>query len=278
MAFEHIEHTGGIDRKTPALLLAALQMILDTHTDMVFVKDVDLVYRAATSSFAKMVGKASVEEVLGRTDQELFGEELAELYTADDRKLLESGEHLLNYVEPITDENGKARYSSTSKYILTDENGETVGLMGVGRDISEEIRTQQRYQQEIESLYTLPADAYTATYIDITDWRLLGQRRQKTYGYCMPSFTTLESFVRFTQDAVQDPICEACAFYQDFNQQKLLSMRNSGIGYYSLEYLFCAEGSGKRWVYDELKFMTDPNTGHQCLMIVTRDVTSAKKA
>ena len=39
-------------------------MLLQTSSDMIFVKDANLVYRGASLSFAKVVGKASAEEII----------------------------------------------------------------------------------------------------------------------------------------------------------------------------------------------------------------------
>ena len=100
------------------LMKAAFEAMLESTMDMVFLKSTDLVYQAASMPFVKMVGKESVGEIIGRTDMEIFADkELAKRYVADDHKLLESEENLLDYMEPIADEDGQARYGSTSKYI-----------------------------------------------------------------------------------------------------------------------------------------------------------------
>ena len=54
------------------LLTEAFQAMLQSTKDMVFVKDADLVYVAASMSFVRMVGKTSVEEIVGHTDMEIF--------------------------------------------------------------------------------------------------------------------------------------------------------------------------------------------------------------
>ena len=50
----------------------AFQTLLDNTKDMMFVKDINLVYVAASMPFAKMVGKSSVEDIIGKTDFEIF--------------------------------------------------------------------------------------------------------------------------------------------------------------------------------------------------------------
>ena len=101
------------------LMGVAFTSMLENTKDMMFVKDANLVYVAASVPFVKMVGKEYISEIIGRTDMEIFEDKgLAERYVADDKKLIASGKNLVDYIEPITDENGQARYGSTSKYIL----------------------------------------------------------------------------------------------------------------------------------------------------------------
>ena len=148
-------------------------MLQDCLTDIIFVKNLDLTYIAATKSFAEMMGKSSVEEILGKTDHDILqNQELANRYTTDDLKLLHSGKNLLDYVEPLNDKNGEARYSSTSKYILTDSSQNPIAILGISKDITKEFQAQQQYQKEIELLFTLPHNAYAAVLFDITDCAL----------------------------------------------------------------------------------------------------------
>ena len=81
-------------------LLSSIQKILQNNlSEIIFVKDLNLTYIAATKSFAEMMGKSSVEEIIGKTDHDILeNQELANRYTADDRKLLGNGKNLLDYV------------------------------------------------------------------------------------------------------------------------------------------------------------------------------------
>lgn len=85
----------------------AFRTLLENTKDMMFIKDTNLIYVAASLRFARMVGKETVEEVVGKTDFEIFEDQtLARRYVSDDRKVLVSNNDLVDYIEPITDENG----------------------------------------------------------------------------------------------------------------------------------------------------------------------------
>ena len=69
------------------LLDTAFQTLMCNSKDMIFVKDADLIYRAASVPFVKMVGKESIDEVVGKTDAEIFNDKsLAKRYVSDDKK------------------------------------------------------------------------------------------------------------------------------------------------------------------------------------------------
>lgn len=94
------------------------------HTsDLSFLKDGCGVYLRASKPFAAMVGKQGPEEIIGKTDLEIFQDKtLAQCYMKDDQELLRTGVPLENFVEPIVSESGRPRYGLTSKYILRDKN------------------------------------------------------------------------------------------------------------------------------------------------------------
>ena len=129
---------------------AAFQALIGSTKDMIFVKDAEGKNIAASLPFVKMAGKESVEELIGRTDTEIFEPSLAKRYIADDNKLLLGGQDLIDYNEPILGENGKARYATTSKYILRDAQGVPIGLVGITKDITKFYITRQRYHQELK--------------------------------------------------------------------------------------------------------------------------------
>ena len=73
------------------LLLAAMQKLLAKSSDMIFVKDIHLKYVAASIPFVRMVGKEKMQEIIDKTDLEIFEDkDLARRYVSDDYKLLEN--------------------------------------------------------------------------------------------------------------------------------------------------------------------------------------------
>lgn len=71
----------------------AMQSILKNTTDMIYVKDTNLVYLSASQSFANLVGVKDSEDIAGKTDAELFDDaELIRRYTNDEKVYLKAAD------------------------------------------------------------------------------------------------------------------------------------------------------------------------------------------
>lgn len=260
------------------LMKSAFQAMLESTKDMVFLKSADLVYQAVSMPFVKMVGKESAKDIIGRTDLEIFdNKELAKRYIADDHKLIENGEDLVDYMEPITDENGQARYGSTSKYILRDNDGNIIGLLGVTRDITKEYFVRQRYQQELRYLFELPEDTFAVCYIDVDAWRLVSQRRQEVANSTIHASQTVEEVCRSAIDSIVDPECEGAQFYRNFTRAKLWSIYASGRSNLTFKYERIMSNGTRRWVRNEIRFLTDADSGNLCVMLTSKDIDAIKQ-
>lgn len=259
------------------IITAAFQTMIEGTRDMVFIKDADLRYVTASMTFIKMAGKKSPEEIIGKTDTEIFEPALAKRYISDDKKLMAGGKNLIDYNEPILGENGKARYASTSKYILKDAEGNIMGLLGITKDITQFYLARQRYHQELKYLFELPKDTFAVSYVDIDDWRIITQRRQEIEGSTLQSCLTVEELVEAAMESIVDKESEVAQFYNNFTKARLQEVYASGRKNFSFEYQRYMTDGSLRWVQSDLKFMTDMDSGHLCAMLTAKDIEEAKR-
>lgn len=260
------------------LMDVAVRCMLKNSSDMIFVKDADLVYRAASDSFVKMVGKTSAEEIVGHTDAEIFADpELAKRYEADDRKLLAGGKDLPRFIEPITDEDGRPRYGATSKYILRNAAGEIVGLLGVTEDVTMEYRARQRHEQVFRYLFDLPEDTYAVSYIDVDDWRVIKQRRRRIEEGTLQECRTVEELCAYAVESIKDPETEAAEFYRNFTGENLKKIYESGRRRLSFEYERRMTDGSFRWIYNKVHFLIDADNNHLCVMLSAKDISDSKE-
>ncbi len=260
------------------LINISFKTMLDNTGDMVFVKDVNSVYVAASKPFVKMVGKEWAEDIIGNTDLEIFEDkDLARRYFADDKKLFEDGKDLVDYIEPITDDHGQARYGSTSKYILRNSMGEVLGILGITKDITRDYIARQHYQRELQYLFELPSDTYAVSYIDIDSWRIISQRRQMIDAGEMQACFTVEELLDAAVESIVEKNSEAAKFYRNFAPAILWNIYSGGKMNLSFKYQRRLSDGSIRWVHNEIRFLTDIDSGHLCAMLSAKDIDAEKK-
>lgn len=100
-----------------------------------WIKDVTGHYQWVNRSFLLNFGVEDRDAVLGKTDYDLCGLQLAEQYRVDDERVL-AGEHIVGRVELVGRYNHTARWCSTTKIPLHNRKGRVVGTAGITRPLS----------------------------------------------------------------------------------------------------------------------------------------------
>ncbi|MFA6378860.1 MAG: ATP-binding protein [Candidatus Omnitrophota bacterium] len=125
--------------------------ILNNISDMAWLKDRDGRFLAVNEAFARASG-AGQEEMIGKTDLDIYPKELAEKYRADDAEVMRLGQRK-SVEENFKDAKGNMLWIETVKTPVRNASGEIMGTTGIARDISqhrkEELEAQAR-QQELE--------------------------------------------------------------------------------------------------------------------------------
>lgn len=136
-----------------------LRLIIDTIPVRVFWKNRDLTYIGCNRSFAADAGVEKPGDIVGKNDYELGWAAQADIYRADDTKVIESGEAKLNYEEDQTTPDGKTIVLRTSKIPLTDPDGAIIGILGTYEDITDRKRLQDELlkAQKLEAVGFLAA-------------------------------------------------------------------------------------------------------------------------
>ena len=130
-----------------------LRLLIDHMPDYISVKDPESRFLMVNLAHARHLGEPAPEMVIGKTDFDYYPRELAEKFYADERRILRSGQPLINKEEPGLDREGHPRWVMTTKLPLRNAGGEIVGLLAVGRDITEQKQAEAalwRAQVELE--------------------------------------------------------------------------------------------------------------------------------
>ncbi len=129
-----------------------LQGILDNSPALIYLKDPDGRYVFVNRRWTELFHIAS-EKIQGKTDFELFPQEAACQFVANDQSVVESAQ-ALEFEEEATLADGVHYYQST-KLALRDSNGGFYALCGISMDISERKRAEGALRQTNRALGVL---------------------------------------------------------------------------------------------------------------------------
>ncbi len=135
-----------------------LRTLIDNIPDSIYVKDLTCRKTLANLEEVRYMGAKSESEILGKNDFDVYPKELAEKFLADDQAVMQTGKPVLNREEYILDEKKQKRYLLSSKLPLHDKDGQIIGLVGIGHDITNrklaeleiKLKNEQLIQANIE--------------------------------------------------------------------------------------------------------------------------------
>ena len=129
-----------------------LEGLLHSIPDMIFCKDTEGTYLDCNPVFSRFLGTSS-DKIVGKNDYDHFDKELADFFRENDLKMMAQGsprtnEELLEFPE------GSFLYD-TLKAPLYTANGEIMGLIGIGRDITERKKAEDELVRKHEEMLSI---------------------------------------------------------------------------------------------------------------------------
>lgn len=127
-----------------------LQLILRNTTAVMYLKDANGRYVFVNAEYERLFGLQNTD-IVGRTDEEVHPEAMAEAVKENDQRVLDSGDPL--EVEEHITVDGAERVFLSLKVPTKNETGEVDGVFGVSTDITK----RKRREQQLEHLnHTIP--------------------------------------------------------------------------------------------------------------------------
>ena len=149
-----------VERKRIENELAAernlLRTVLDSSPDYIYTKDLQGNYVTVNRAILDGRGLESVDQMAGLNAFDITPPELAQAIEEDERKILTTGEPLINREEMHTlPETGQTLWLLTTKVPLRDHNRQITGLLAISRDITERKLLEAQLMQERDQLRSL---------------------------------------------------------------------------------------------------------------------------
>ena len=130
-----------------------LRTLIDNLPDNIFIKDVESRFVISNLAHAHLLRAKTPDEIVGKTDFDIFPPELAASYYADEQAVIRSGQPLVNREERTIDPDGKTQWLLTTKVPLRDDHGKVIGLAGINRNITEHKKMEEALR-ESEAKYS----------------------------------------------------------------------------------------------------------------------------
>ncbi len=122
--------------------------LMDRVPDVIYFKDLKGRLIMVNKSHAKGLG-LKPEDVVGKTDFDIFPKERAEKMAKDDRYVITIGKPIIDKIERATRADGIDNYVSTTKIPRYNGRGKIIGLIGITRDITSRMQFEHLREEKV---------------------------------------------------------------------------------------------------------------------------------
>jgi len=119
-----------------------LRLVLDSIPHAVFWKDRNCRYLGCNQHVTELVGLSTIDEIIGKTDFDLFGNEQAQLFIDNDRQVMETNIPVHHLIQPAR-MNDKHYWFETNKIPLHDSYGDVIGVLCTSEDVTERKQVEE---------------------------------------------------------------------------------------------------------------------------------------
>jgi two-component system cell cycle sensor histidine kinase/response regulator CckA len=252
-----------------------LRVLIDNLPEAISLKDLAGRIILSNPVDQRYLGVATEDEVLGKTDFDMYAEEDAASYSAADELVIRTGKPLLNEEALFVDANGRQYDTLFSKLPLRNQAGQIIGVLTVLRDITERKRreealleSEQKYrfitEKMTETVWLMDMDL-KPTFISPSVTRTLGYTLEEIQALPMDKLLTQESFESATKTIAQE-----------LGPERLVP--RSYERSVTVELEFCRKDGSTLWIESTITLLRDLEGRPTSLMGVGRDTTERKRA
>ncbi|HET6497279.1 MAG TPA: PAS domain S-box protein, partial [Thermoleophilia bacterium] len=128
---------------------AQLRTLIETLPDLVWLKDCEGVYLSCNPRFEAFFG-APESEIVGKTDYDFQDAAVADSFREHDRVAMEARSPTANEEEIVFSDDGHKEILETIKTPVHGADGRLIGVLGVGRDITERKLAEEALRESEE--------------------------------------------------------------------------------------------------------------------------------
>jgi PAS domain S-box-containing protein len=217
-----------------------LKTVVNILPAQIYAKDKESKFVFANDENIQRLGQDSLDQLVGKTDFDIFPYKYAIKYYCDEQEVIETGRPKINILEACSlDEEGNQAWLMTTKVPFRDSNGKIIGIVGSGVDVTQ----QKLLNDELQELKEIVNHSKSCAFLmDSHDnWRV---------SFCSK---TVDIFGYTERDFMKDDL----QFLEIVHPEDYERVKNETIEGFSegknelhLEYRIKVKQGGYRWVED----------------------------
>ena len=187
-----------------------LQNVIDNIPVSIFWKDTNLIYLGCNDKYAKLIGAAVPENIIGEMDNNLFSNN-EKVDQVQNREIMVMNSNFPEYhiVESRTLRNGKEIWLDINRIPLHDSEGNTVGLLVTYEDITERKKAEEQLKDS-EMKFRKVFEAIPDIYFLISDNSTILDYKGKSKDlYLFPKEFLGRKLIDFMPKEIQERIINA---------------------------------------------------------------------
>jgi PAS domain S-box-containing protein len=246
-----------------------LHTLIDNIPDRIYFKDAKSRFVRINHALMRLFGMDAPEEAYGKTDADFYGAEHAADAREDERRVMETGEPIINKIEFEIRTTGQKSWSLTTKLPLRDRHGRIIGTCGISREITELKEMEEQLANERNVLRSVIDNLPDLIFLkDVEGRYLLDNVAHQRWLHASDASEVLG---RTVHDFYPDEI--AGEFHADDEE----ILRSGQPLFNHEERIIDADGTA-RWVLTtKIPWRGDDGTIHG-LVCIARDVTERKQS
>lgn len=147
--------------------------LMESLPDHVYFKDLDSKFICVNRAHALFNGFANAEEVIGKSDFDIFQERFAQVKFESEKEIIRSGEGWSFREERDRQSDGSEKWVLSTKLPLKDASGKIVGTFGLSRDITESKKVEIELEHQRHLLQTIVRILPCRVFVRDTEQRFL---------------------------------------------------------------------------------------------------------
>ena len=209
--------------------------ILSNIPDIAWLKDNESRFIAVNEPFGNSCGMRP-DDLVGKTDLDIWPQNLADQYRADDREVMENRKRKI-VEEPLIDKDGKKIWIETIKTPIFNDGGAVIGTTGIARDITARKKmeeTLRKYEYIVSSSnehMSLINRDYIYQSVNNAYLKAHGKSRDEIVGHSVVDLLSAEIF----EERVKENF-DRCLRGETVNYQSWFDFPGSGRRYMDVYY------------------------------------------